>query len=153
MLRRIRTDLDPVLRQRSREVKEVDDHVRRLLDDMAETMRHAKGIGLAAPQIGLLRRVVVTDIGEGLLELINPEILSIKDELVGVEGCLSLPGQKYQVSRALQIVVKALDRQGREFELTADQLLARVIQHELDHLDGILINSRGIPLEAKVDEH
>ena len=139
MIRKIRVDHDPVLRAQARVVKEVDEHVRRLLDDMLETMRQAKGIGLAATQIGLLRRVIVADIGDGALEMVNPVILYREGEAVADEGCLSLPGCRVPVTRALRIDVQFLNRDGESVEMTVENLLARVIQHEVDHLDGVLI--------------
>ena len=117
----------------------MDARVRQLLDDMVETMRQAKGIGLAATQIGLLRRVIVADIGEGAIELVNPAIEQRDGEATAEEGCLSLPGVRVSVKRALRIVASGLDRSGEPVELTAEGLLARVIQHEVDHLDGVLI--------------
>ncbi len=109
------------------------------LRDMAETMYDANGIGLAAPQIGIKRRMVVVDVGEGLIELINPEIIKFSEETVKMaEGCLSVPGRRGYVIRPKQITVKAQDRFGQDFQIDADELLARCIQHEVDHLDGIL---------------
>ncbi len=139
MIRKIRTDDDPVLRVVARTVKEVNDVTRRTLDDMLETMRHAKGIGLAAPQIGLLHRIIVADIGEGEVELINPVIHFREGEAVAEEGCLSLPGLRVPVRRATRIGVSGLNRLGEPVDLTFENLMARVIQHEVDHLDGTLI--------------
>ena len=139
MIRRIRTDDDPVLRAQARMVREVNQNTMQLLDDMVETMHQAKGIGLAATQIGLLHRVIVADIGEGALQLVNPVIYFKEGEALAEEGCLSLPGVRLSVTRALRIGVSGLNRSGERVEMTADNLLARVIQHEVDHLDGILI--------------
>lgn len=113
-----------------------------LLRDMADTMYKEDGVGLAAPQIGIKRRVVVMDVGEGIIELINPEIIASEGEVGMVEGCLSVPGRRGHVVRAEKVTVKAQDRSGEEFTLTGDGLLARCIQHELDHLDGVLYVDR-----------
>ncbi|HHV08617.1 MAG TPA: peptide deformylase [Firmicutes bacterium] len=129
---------DPVLRQTAQPVKKIDAKLRRLLKDMAASMYAAPGVGLAAPQVGVLQRAVVIDVGEGLLTLINPEITYSEGEEMGVEGCLSLPGLVGDVSRSTKVIVKALDAQGKEQEISGEGLLARALQHELDHLDGIL---------------
>jgi peptide deformylase len=130
---------DPRLRRRALPVAVVDDGVRRLVDDMAETMYHAPGIGLAAIQIDVPRRVLVIDITaerNGLQVFINPEIFERDGEQVMEEGCLSVPGVYDEVKRASHVRVRALDREGKPFELEADGLLATCIQHEIDHLDG-----------------
>lgn len=137
-LKIIITDGDPMLRQRSQEVTEITDRTRKLLDNMAETMYDAKGVGLAAIQISYPQRMAVIDIGEGLIELINPELVECHDEQVGLEGCLSVPGLYGRVTRADLIKVKALNRDGEEFCLEAEGFLARAIQHEMDHMDGKL---------------
>lgn len=130
---------DPVLRQTCRPVKEINGRIITLLDDMAETMRFADGVGLAAPQVGVLRRVVVIETPDsGLIELINPKIIATEGEQEGYEGCLSVPGQSGIVSRPMKVTVRALDRHGRAFEMTGTELLARAFCHELDHLDGQL---------------
>ncbi len=130
---------DPVLRQTSRPVKEINARIITLLDDMAETMRDADGVGLAAPQVGVLRRVVVIETPDsGLIELINPQILSVEGEQEGYEGCLSVPGQSGIVKRPMKVTVRALDRHGHAFEMTGTELLARAFCHEIDHLDGQL---------------
>lgn len=129
---------DEVLRKRSRRVDKFDKRLRTLLDDMADTMYEADGVGLAAPQVGILKRVVVIDVGDGLVELINPEILEAEGAVVGVEGCLSVPGKRGTVERPERLVVRAQDREGREFEFDAEGLFAVCICHELDHLDGIV---------------
>ena len=130
---------DPVLRQTSRPVKEINARIITLLDDMAETMRDADGVGLAAPQVGVLRRVVVIETPDsGLIELINPRIIAVEGEQTGYEGCLSVPGQSGTVTRPMTVTVRALDRHGRAFEMTGEGLLARAFCHELDHLDGQL---------------
>ena len=132
------TDGDPLLRQRSAEVTEITDRTRKLLDNMAETMYDAKGVGLAAIQISHLQRMAVIDIGEGLIELINPVIVECKDEQVGLEGCLSVPGLYGKVTRSDFIKVKTLNRDGDEVFVEAQGFLARAIQHEMDHMDGKL---------------
>ncbi|MGM0501583.1 MAG: peptide deformylase [Bacillota bacterium] len=136
---------DPVLRTKANKVDEVTDKTRNLLDNMEETMRDANGVGLAAPQVGISKDVVVIDVGRGLLELINPEIIEKSSKTyIDEEGCLSIPNRLDQVERAYQITVKALDRTGEEFELEAEGLLARAIQHELDHLEGVLFIDKTI---------
>ena len=109
-----------------------------LLRDMADTMYKADGVGLAAPQVGILRRVVVVDTGDGLVELINPEIIAREGEQAGAEGCLSLPGRQGYVVRPQKVTVRAQDRKGKPFEITAEGLKARAFCHEIDHLDGVL---------------
>lgn len=137
-LRMVRTGDDPVLRQKAKLVPQITSVIEKLLDDMAETMYHEDGIGLAANQIGVPKRVIVMDIGEGLIELINPEILSKSGSEVDNEGCLSLPGIRGEVERAKHVVVRGLNRQAQEVEYQWSDLLARCAQHEIDHLDGIL---------------
>ena len=124
------------LRKKSHPVTKIDRRTIGLLKDMAETMYAADGCGLAAPQVGILRRMVVIDVGDGLIELINPEIIESEGEEIGVEGCLSVPGRRGTVKRPTKVVVRALDKKGREIELTAEGFLARAVCHELDHLDG-----------------
>lgn len=135
----IRKDSDPVLRQRAREIKEITPAILRLLDDMVETMEGANGIGLAAPQVGISKRMIVIRIGKNdLLELINPSLLCRKGEESDVEGCLSFPGMYGEVPRALEVEVEALNREGKKITIKGTGLLARALQHEIDHLDGIL---------------
>ena len=130
---------DDVLRKRCRPVEEITPKTLRLLDDMAETMREANGVGLAAPQVGILRRIVVIEVEEGnLIELINPKIIAYAGEQDGTEGCLSVPGKWGMVKRPLHVTVRATNRHGEEFEVTGSELLARALCHELDHLDGKL---------------
>jgi len=124
------------LRKNSREVEKIDDRILTLLDDMAETMYAANGVGLAAPQVGILKRIVVIDIGEGLIELINPVITYKKGEQIDVEGCLSVPGRSGTVSRPEKVMVRALDRNGKEITVEGTGLLARALCHEIDHLSG-----------------
>ena len=130
---------DDVLRKKCRPVDEITPKIIRLLDDMAETMHDAQGVGLAAPQVGILRRIVVIEVEEGnLIELINPKIIAFAGEQDGTEGCLSVPGKWGMVKRPMYVTVRATNRYGKEFELTGSELLARAICHELDHLDGKL---------------
>ncbi|MBQ9333317.1 MAG: peptide deformylase [Lachnospiraceae bacterium] len=136
-LRNIRIMGDPVLEKRCKEIKEVTPRIKELIDDMFDTMYEANGVGLAAPQVGILKRVVVIDTtGEDPHVLINPEILETSGEQTGAEGCLSLPGKTGIVTRPNYVKVKAYDTDMNEFELEGEELLARAIVHELDHLDG-----------------
>lgn len=132
---------DPVLRERAKPVPKITPNIHKLLDDMADTMYEAQGVGLAAPQVGILKRVIVMDCGEeygGLIELINPEIIKKEGEQFGPEGCLSIPGLQGDVRRAQKCTVKGWDRDGQEIEIEGEDLLARCIQHEVDHLNGVL---------------
>lgn len=130
---------DDVLRKKCRPVDEITPKILTILDDMAETMRAANGVGLAAPQVGILRRIVVIEVEEGnLIELINPKIIAYAGEQDGTEGCLSVPNKWGTVKRPMHVTVRATNRHGEEFELTGSELLARAICHELDHLDGKL---------------
>lgn len=137
-LRTIKLDGDPVLRKRSKEVDKINDRIQILLDDMVDTMIDANGVGLAAPQVGVLRRAIVVDVGEGPIKMLNPEILEEEGAVVNIEGCLSVPNLSGTVERPEQIKVKYMDEQGEEKTLGARELLARAICHEIDHLDGIL---------------
>ena len=141
-IRNIVKDGDPVLTKKCRPVERFDDKLGVLLDDMAETMHKANGVGLAAPQVGILRRVVVVDVGDGLIELVNPEIISAEGEQAGSEGCLSVPGKRGYVRRPKKVTVRAQDRKGKFFELTGEDLLARCLCHEIDHLDGVLYTDK-----------
>jgi len=129
---------DDVLRKRSRNVDKFDKRLEQLLDDMADTMYEADGAGLAAPQVGILKRCVVIDAGEGLLELVNPEILSAEGSQMCIEGCLSVPGKRGRVERPEKVRVHAQDRDGNHIELEGEDFLANALCHELDHLDGIV---------------
>jgi peptide deformylase len=132
---------DPVLREHAKPVPKITPNIHKLLDDMADTMYEAQGVGLAAPQVGILKRVIVMDCGEeygGLIELINPEIIKKEGEQFGPEGCLSIPGLQGDVRRAQKCTVKGWDRNGQEIEIEGEELLARCIQHEVDHLNGVL---------------
>lgn len=143
-LRIIKLDGDPILRKKSRKVEKIDGRILTLLEDMEDTMRDAEGIGLAAPQVGVLRRVVVIDVGEGILKIINPEIEERQGEITDIEGCLSVPGISGTVSRPEKVKLKYINEDNKEMELEAEGLLARAICHEIDHLDGILYTDKVI---------
>jgi len=135
---------DPVLREKAKKVPKITPNILKLLDNMADTMRAAEGVGLAAPQIGISKCVVVIDVGEGLIELINPEIIAREGEEIAAEGCLSIPGVEGDVKRAAKVQVRAWDRTGKTVTYTGTGLLARAFQHEIDHLSGILFVDRMI---------
>ena len=135
-LRKIVKSPDEILRKSSREVTAFNERLHTLLDDMKETMESANGVGLAAVQVGVLRRVFIVDVGEGVTEYINPEIKKLSGEQTGSEGCLSFPGQWGDVTRAMNVTVTAFDRFGKKFVKKATELEARAIQHEYDHLNG-----------------
>lgn len=146
-IRNIRISTDEVLRKICKPVKEITPNLLTLLDDMADTMYEANGVGLAAPQVGILKRAVVIDIGEGLVELINPEILESSGSQTDDEGCLSVPGKYAPVERPSYVKVKAMDREGKEFIIEGEELMARALCHEIDHLDGILYIDKALPVE------
>ena len=137
-IRNIRTDNDPILRKKSRIVENFDEKLWVLLDDMKDTMYQAEGVGLAAVQVGVLKRVVIVDVGDGLVELINPEIIEIDGEQFGVEGCLSLPGKSGYTLRPMTVKVKAQNRNGNWCVYKGTELKAKAFCHEIDHLDGTL---------------
>lgn len=137
-LREIRKYGDEVLRKKSRKVEKIDDRLQVLLDDMLDTMYDSDGVGLAAPQVGILKRVIVIDIGEGPVFLINPEIIEEEGFYIDEEGCLSLPGEAGNVKRPYKVKVKALDREGNEIIVEGEELMARALCHEIDHLNGVL---------------
>ncbi len=137
-LRNILKDDDPALRKVCRPVTEFNERLWQLLDDMAQTMYAANGVGLAGPQVGVLRRLFVMDIGDGLIEAINPEIIGEKGKQTGQEGCLSFPNKWGDVTRPKRVKLKAQDRNGKWFIITGDDLLARCICHENDHLNGVV---------------
>ena len=148
---RILTDQDPTLRMHSREVTEITPRILQLLDDMAQTMREAEGCGLAAPQVGVLRRVVVVETEPGeLYELINPVILTRAGVQRGIEGCLSVPGKQGIVSRPMYVTVRAQDRTGAVREYRGEGLLARAFCHEIDHLDGKLYTDIAEEMEEDI---
>ena len=153
MVRKILQFGDETLRKTSKPMQKFDLRLWLLLRDMADTMNKAEGVGLAAPQVGILRRVVVVDVGDenGLIELINPEIIAQEGEQEGSEGCLSAPGRQGYVKRPNKVTVRAQDRKGKFFEITGEGLLARAFCHELDHLDGILYSDKE-EYEIKDDE-
>lgn len=137
-LRKILTKEESVLHKRCRPVTVFDEKLHDLLDDMAETLVEANGVGLAAPQVGILRRIFVVDIGEEIVELINPEIIETEGEQDGMEGCLSVPNEFWLVKRPMRVKAKAQDRYGDWFEIEGEELIARCLCHENDHLDGHL---------------
>ncbi|SHO43082.1 peptide deformylase [Anaerocolumna xylanovorans] len=144
-LREIRTFEDDFLRKKSKPVDKVDDRIRQLLKDMAETMYHTpNGGGLAACQIGILRRLVVADMGEGLLKLVNPEIIEEEGEQIVIEGCLSYPGIWGKVKRPSRVVVKALDENGQPITIEAAGAMAKCLCHEIDHLEGVIFTDKVI---------
>ncbi len=151
-IRNIRTDEDTILRKNSREVEKFDDRLFQLLDDMADTMYAADGVGLAAVQVGVLRRVVIIDIGEGLIELINPEIVEEEGIQCDVEGCLSLPGKQAYTMRPMTVTVKAQNRNGNWCVYKGTGLKAKAFCHEIDHLDGILYVDK-IATQDEVDHY
>lgn len=146
-IRRIVQVGDEVLRQKCFPVENFDQKLWQLLDDMKETVRHEEGAGLAAPQVGILRRVAVCDLEEGYLELINPRLLSAKGEQSGVEGCLSVKGKQGTVSRPYKVKITYQDRNGEKYVLDAKGFAARCICHEMDHLDGVLYIDKATKME------
>jgi peptide deformylase len=141
----IRLEGDPVLRQVAKPIPDVTSNIQKLLTDLADTMYDAgNGVGLAAPQIGILKRAIVADIGDGLIELVNPEVLYSEGEQIAAEGCLSIPGVTGEVMRAYKVTVKGLNRDGEEITIDAEGLLARCLLHEIDHLNGILFTDHVI---------
>ncbi|MGB9814181.1 MAG: peptide deformylase [Thermovenabulum sp.] len=151
--REIRKLGDEVLRKKALEVTVFDNRLKMLIEDMVETMKKANGIGLAAPQVGILKRVVVIDIGEGLYTFVNPEIIEMSGEIIDIEGCLSIPGVYGEVARPKKLKVKAQDEKGLSFEIEAEGLFARAICHEVDHLNGVLfIDKAKNIIEEKKDE-
>jgi peptide deformylase len=152
-VRPIRHYGDPVLRKKASPVRKIDSLILRILDDMADTMYSASGLGLAGPQVGITKRLVVVDIGEGLYKLINPRIQDASGTETGPEGCLSFPNVFGDVERFLKVVVKALDPKGKTIRIEAEGLLARAFQHELDHLDGkLFVDAAGDLREYIPDE-
>ncbi|WP_352400250.1 peptide deformylase [Anaerotignum sp.] len=149
--REIRLSTDEVLRKKCKPVKEINENTLTLLDDMAETMYAANGVGLAAPQVGILKRIVVIDIGDGLIELINPVIVEKKGSQIDYEGCLSVPGMSALVDRPEYVKVEALNRHGEKIVVEGEELMAVALCHETDHLDGVLYIDKAIP-EEEVEE-
>ena len=142
MLRKIVKFPSPILKKKAKAVKRVTAEIIKLIDDMVETMHLAPGIGLAAPQVGESLRVIVADIGAGAIALVNPKIIKKRGKQCLTEGCLSLPGIEAPVERASHVIVVGLDRTGRKIEIEAKELLATVFQHEIDHLDGLVLIDR-----------
>lgn len=140
----IRTLGDDALRKKCKEVTEIRPSIITLLNDMAETMYNANGVGLAAPQVGILKRIVVIDVGDGLVELINPEIIETRGSYTDEEGCLSLPGKSAPVTRPEYTKVKAMDRNGNWFIIEGEGLMSRALNHEIDHLDGVLYIDKAV---------
>lgn len=141
-LRNIRVNEDPILRKTSKVVKNIDERTQILIDDMLDTMYKANGVGLAAPQVGILKRIIVIDVGHGPLILINPEVAETNGEVEDREGCLSVPGQEGNVIRPQYVKVNAQDREGNLIEIQGEDLLARALCHEIDHLNGILYTDK-----------
>lgn len=152
-LRKIRLEGDPILREVSKPVRKITPRTLELLDDMVETMYEEMGVGLAAPQVGVLRRIVVIDVGEGIYKMINPEILKEDGSQVGVEGCLSVLGKAGTVDRPDYVKVRYIDESGKEKTIEADDFFARAICHEIDHLNGILYVDKVIEyVEVETEE-
>ncbi|WP_219837729.1 peptide deformylase [Paenibacillus sp. R14(2021)] len=147
-IRLIVQDPDPVLREKAVEVTKFNANLHKLLNDMAQTMYDAEGVGLAAPQVGISKRVIVVDVGDdrGLIEMVNPEIVESSGEQLGPEGCLSIAKLNGDVRRAQHIKLKGFDRNGAPFEMEAEDFLARAFQHEIDHLNGILFTDIAVSI-------
>lgn len=137
-IREIRFNGDEVLRKKSRRIEKIDDRLLMLIDDMIDTMYEANGVGLAAPQIGILKRVVVIDVGDGPIVLINPEIIETRGSHIDIEGCLSVPDKQGYVKRPEYVKVKAMNEKGQEILVEGEELLAVALCHEIDHLEGVL---------------
>ena len=154
-LRRILTADEPMLREKTKKVSHFDASLHRLLDDLVDTMRDAPGIGLAANQVGVPLRVAVIELEEKVTELVNPQVVRTSGEVLDWEGCLSIPGFVAEVKRAARVTVKAQDRHGKEFRVKGGELLARALQHEIDHLNGALYIDYLESLEelVRVGEH
>ena len=150
-IREIRKYDDPALYKVCRPVEKFDERLGELLDDMAETMYQANGVGLAAPQVGILRRVVVIDVGDGIIELVNPRILRTAGSETTSEGCLSFPGESGLVERPTEVEIEAEDRHGKTFRMTGHDLLARAFCHETDHLDGKVFKTIAIEMLDEED--
>lgn len=146
-IRMVRENGDEILRKKSREVEVVDDKIRQILEDMVETLHSYNGVGLAGPQIGILKRLVIIDLydDKGPIKLVNPKIIKQKGEQEVEEGCLSFPNQYAKIIRPAEIVIEALDENGKKIKIKGEGLLAQAISHELDHLDGTLFVDKIIP--------
>lgn len=147
-IRNIRKYGDELLRKKSRKVEKIDERILTLIEDMKETMYSANGVGLAAPQVGILKRVVVIDIGEGPIAFINPEILETSGSYIDSEGCLSIPGEDGEVERPEYVKAKALNEKGQEIIVEGRELMARAMCHEFDHLEGILFVDKLVKTES-----
>lgn len=143
-LRNIRKGNDEILRKVSKKVDVIDDKIIMLFEDMEETLHKEQGAGLAAPQVGILKRIIIIDVGEGVLKLINPEIKSQSGSCIEAEGCLSIPGVAGEVIRPQKVVVEALDVEGKKIAIEGEDLLARALCHEIDHLNGVLFTDKVI---------
>lgn len=143
-IRNVLKEGEELLRKKSKIVQNFDERLWDLLDDMRETMYRNNGMGLAAPQVGVLKRVVIVESNNMFLELVNPVIISVSGEDIETEGCLSIPGRTEYVKRPMEVTVKAQDRMGYDFTITGEKYLARVLCHEIDHLDGILYVDKAI---------
>ncbi|AMP20524.1 peptide deformylase [endosymbiont 'TC1' of Trimyema compressum] len=139
---------DPFLKETAKEVTKFDERMNKLINNMKDTMRAHYGVGLAAPQIGISKRVIIVDDGNGLIEVINPEIVKCDGEAVGEEGCLSVPDRMGQVKRFTSVTVRGFDINGNSITIEAEDLLARILQHEIDHLNGILFIEKATDIEA-----
>lgn len=146
-IRQVRLETDEILRKKAKEVDEVDDRIREILDDMLETMHEYNGVGLAGPQIGILKRIIVIDLYDGNkpLKLVNPKIIKQKGEQEVDEGCLSFPNEFAKLIRPAEIIVEALNENGKKVKIKGEGLLAQALAHEIDHLDGILFVDKMIP--------
>ncbi|MGM9551199.1 MAG: peptide deformylase [Clostridia bacterium] len=151
-IREIRVEGDPCLNKVCRVVDKFDERLHILLDDMKDTLKKAQGVGLAAPQVGILKRVVVIDTGEEMVELVNPVLTYTEGSYIDVEGCLSLPGKVGTVERPMKATCRAQNRYGEEIEFSGEELYAKCICHELDHLDGILYSSKVVEWKDIDDE-
>ena len=143
----IRKAGDPVLKKQALPVERIDKKIKKLLDDMAETMYQADGVGLAAPQVGVSQQIIVVDIGDGLVEIVNPQIVQSEGCEIGAEGCLSVPGVFGDVERFTAVTVEGLNRGGRKIKIKAEGFFARALQHEIDHLQGILFIEKAKTLQ------
>ncbi|MCX5887509.1 MAG: peptide deformylase [Proteobacteria bacterium] len=141
---------NPLLKKKTEKVEKIDSAVKKLIRDMAETMYFHKGVGLAAPQVGVSKQIITIDAGKGLICLINPTLVSKEGEMQIEEGCLSCPEVSLSVTRCRKVVVKGLDPEGKEVMIEAEELLARIFQHEIDHLEGVLIIDRVSPLKREL---
>lgn len=151
----IRKYPDEILKKKAEKIETLDSNLQKLIDDMIETMYKANGIGLAAPQVGVSKRLIIVDTSpkqenQGLIVLINPEIIQSEGEILSEEGCLSLPGFLTRLKRKERVLVRGTDRKGKEIEIEAEGLLARALQHEIDHLDGTLLIDRISPLKREL---